>query len=1077
GEELSADELLRMKVEDDWAIGFLDGEMVSIEQRTIEEELNFSAEKINNWLTPVDFTTPEPFVFFNEKIANWQETDNSGFLKFDAAIESNLKGEAFFTLGNLGETQFSYPVNLDVEMPRNALAGQAFDFLPKAPQAPEDSSRGFAKINQGTGAFELPNAGVKFELDLLQAKFSNVEIDLPNGSYKVDDNFFSFASGGSKAQLNIDLQSFLSGAGNTLLEPLNKLLTNTGVTFEIPKISEFKSFDPGGNSNNLPSIGIRGKSNNVLDFKLDVDNFILSSPLSPTSAAYNAAQTAANLAGVKLEGLGFSVEYPSSLIEETKAKEAINKLDSRKKELGIEEVILFDPANNLTPEEQEILNLQQEAVKTNSDFNSVNDAVKKERFKLKFQGDLLDIKFNGGVGVQQDFVFEPEDVQVSIEVDKGTVEQTQATGSGTPIKITPPEGSGTMTITARYELFGNIKNSIGPIIQGGVNTKLLELSGEISAFGAKVLPFQIGPVLSGQFAAATPSLELFNSSINTSEIAQNEGNKLVIERTYSIPYGPISISDASAEEGETLQFTVTLAEPSEESVNVAYQSDKGSGTVTFAAGETTKIIEIPTPDDETEEPTENFEITINPNSESSVTATGTIFDNDRPDPKPEGGQGSGHGDPHLTTFDGLYYDFQAAGEFIVAKSDSGDLEIQARQRPFIDRPVSVNSAVATKIGDQRIGFYADEDLLIQIDGQPVEIPDNESIPVGEGEIFRDGRVYTVVYPTGDQLEVNTALSFRGVNYLNYNIFLNEDREGAISGILGNNNGNTDDDIILTDGTVLEKPSREQLYGSYADSWRVTQESSLFDYEPGRDTNSFTISGFPETDITVESLDPEDVARARELIGDRLTDPILINATIIDLVLSDFDESFIEAAEQVARTPETSIIIDIEPEVVPDTATTSIDTPITINVLANDISTPGVPLSLETFPQTSAGGGIITRSDNGTPEDTTDDQLTYTPPINYSGTDTFQYTVNDRDETASGIVTVNIPSINLSRFNNGFTVNGANPGSFSGASVSNIGDFNGDQIDDFIIGALGADPNNNTAAGEAYVIFGNNNGLP
>ncbi|MGK7896553.1 MAG: VWD domain-containing protein, partial [Xenococcus sp. (in: cyanobacteria)] len=1066
GEELSADELLRMKVEDDWAIGFLEGRMVSIEQRTIEEELNFSAEKINTWSTI--FEKKEPFEFLkNQEIANWQETDNSGFLKFDAAIQSNLKGEAFFTLGNLGETQFSYPVNLDVEMPRNALAGQAFDFIPQAPQAPEDTSRSFANIGQGTDGFELPNAGVKLELNLSQAKFSNVEIDLPNGSYKLDDNLFDFASGGSKAELVIDLQSFVSGAGNTALGPLNELLKNSGsqVLVNTPRISEFNSFEPGSNSSNLPSIGIRGKSNNVLDFQLDVDKLLLS-----VFPPYRTAQTAANLAGIKLEGLGLSLEYPSSLIEETEAKEARNELNRKREELNIEEFILFDPANNLTPGEQEIFDLQREAILTNTEFNSVDNAVKKERFKVKLQGDLLDIKLNAGVGVQQDFVFEPEDVQVSVEVDKGSVEQTQPTGTGTPIKITPPEGSGTMTVTAKYELVGNVKNSIGPIIQGGVNTKLLELSGDISAFGAKVLPFKIGPLLSGQFAAATPSLPLIDSNINTSEIAQNEGNKLVIERTYSIPYGSISISDASAEEGETLQFTVTLAESSEESVNVAYQSDKGSGTVTFAPGETTQIIEIPTPDDETEEPTENFEITINPNSESSVTATGTIFDNDEPPPKPDG-SGSSFGDPHLVTFDGLKYDFQAAGEFIVARSDSGDLEIQVRQRPFRDQPVSVNSALATRIGNQRIGFYAGESPPVRIDGQPREISNNNSMQLGEGRIFRKGDIYTVVYPTGEQMEVNTGRSFRGVELLNYNIFLNEERSGTISGILGNNNGETNDDIVLVDGTVLERPSREELYGSYADSWRVTQESSLFDYEPGRDTNSFTISGFPTTDITVESLDPEDVARARELIGDRITDPALIESTIIDLVLSGFDESFIEFAEQVSRTPETSIIIDIEPEVVADTVITAINTPNIIDVLANDISTEGTPLSLETFAETSAGGGIITRSDNGTPEDTTDDQLIYTPPINYSGTDTFQYTINDGDQTASGIVTVNIPGVNLGNFDNGFTVNSANQGSFSGASVSNIRDFNGDQIDDFIIGAFGTAPNDNTAAGEAYVIFG------
>ena len=63
--------------------------------------------------------------------------------------------------------------------------------------------------------------------------------------------------------------------------------------------------------------------------------------------------------------------------------------------------------------------------------------------------------------------------------------------------------------------------------------------------------------------------------------------------------------------------------------------------------------------------------------------------------------------------------------------------------------------------------------------------------------------------------------------------------------------------------------------------------------------------------------------------------------------------------------------------------------------------------------------------------------------------------------------------NLSSLNgtNGFLMNGIDGRDFAGTSVSNAGDVNGDGLDDILIGASGADPNNNTDAGEAYVVFG------
>ena len=61
-------------------------------------------------------------------------------------------------------------------------------------------------------------------------------------------------------------------------------------------------------------------------------------------------------------------------------------------------------------------------------------------------------------------------------------------------------------------------------------------------------------------------------------------------------------------------------------------------------------------------------------------------------------------------------------------------------------------------------------------------------------------------------------------------------------------------------------------------------------------------------------------------------------------------------------------------------------------------------------------------------------------------------------------------------NNGFRLDGIDSFDFSGRSVSNAGDVNGDGIDDFIIGATSGDPGGENNAGEIYLIFGRTGGF-
>ncbi|HEY7689037.1 MAG TPA: cadherin-like domain-containing protein, partial [Dongiaceae bacterium] len=90
-----------------------------------------------------------------------------------------------------------------------------------------------------------------------------------------------------------------------------------------------------------------------------------------------------------------------------------------------------------------------------------------------------------------------------------------------------------------------------------------------------------------------------------------------------------------------------------------------------------------------------------------------------------------------------------------------------------------------------------------------------------------------------------------------------------------------------------------------------------------------------------------------------------------------------------------------PDAVDDAAATDEDTPVTVDVLANDKSSDGSDLTVETA---SAGNGAVVINPDNT--------LSYTPDPDFSGTDTITYTVKDGSGgTATATVTVTVNPVN------------------------------------------------------------------
>jgi hypothetical protein len=250
---------------------------------------------------------------------------------------------------------------------------------------------------------------------------------------------------------------------------------------------------------------------------------------------------------------------------------------------------------------------------------------------------------------------------------------------------------------------------------------------------------------------------------------------------------------------------------------------------------------------------------VNPATSNFCTNTPPVLNDTN---NPPGGcnctglSGSSTGEPHLRTLDGLYYDFQAAGDFLLTASGPSFI-VQLRQQWTPNRPnVAFNKAVAMRMGQTRVAVFVDPTRLV-VDGEQVALADGKTLSLPDNvEISRYANVYVIKHGSEETVRVlavdDVWVKILGGHFLDVSVSLNYAASRTMRGLLGNGNGDVRDDIATRDGEVLAQPvSFKEFYYRYGASMNIKPEESLFGEDP---KNIFEA---PEKPYTVRNLAPKE----------------------------------------------------------------------------------------------------------------------------------------------------------------------------------------------------------------------------
>ncbi|ABG52461.1 peptidase S8 and S53, subtilisin, kexin, sedolisin [Trichodesmium erythraeum IMS101] len=269
-------------------------------------------------------------------------------------------------------------------------------------------------------------------------------------------------------------------------------------------------------------------------------------------------------------------------------------------------------------------------------------------------------------------------------------------------------------------------------------------------------------------------------------------------------------------------------------------------------------------------------------------------------------EGIGWGDVHFTTFDGRKYDLQSFGDFIMAETarNDDDWVVQTRQQPWAkNSSVAVNTAFATRVDGKTVVFNQKfPNNRLQVGGVDFPLASGETKNIGDSKIERDGNKYTITYAGNDGIiDVDDAKLTAFDNGDHINIHISD--FATMQGLLGNNDGNPNNDFALSDDTQKSNNvTAKTIHQEHGEYWRVPSEDkeqkgdrkSLFE-------DSAEVIGIPKRFLTLDGFPKNDVAAVNAKVKKAgITDKDRADAVAFDLLATE-DETFLTSAVEFFKS--------------------------------------------------------------------------------------------------------------------------------------------------------------------------------